>query len=497
MRQAQLLGRIARTSPGVLHIGSSMKLLGVILWLGTALAAGAAAPVELRVDFGQTNKLIRPLHGLNKGPIASGGMIDLTASWRELAPPLTRLHDCQWPYPEIVDMHAIFRVPGADPANPASYDWALTDSYLAAVRATGAGIVYRLGESIEHASVKRFVHPPADVQKWAEACVGIVRHYNEGWAGGAHHDIRYWEIWNEPENRPAMWSGTDEDYLRLYAAAAEAIKKHDASLKVGGPALGFSGTLEGGRFVPSAFLKQFLAFCRQRSLPLDFFSWHCYTADPAELTARARGVRQTLDEYGFSKTESHLNEWNYLPGNTWEPFSKEVKPQTRQQFYEEMAGAGGAAFLTTALIELQDAPVDVCNFYHGELGAFGLFNEFGVPNRSFHAMRAFAKMAALGCRLKAFGGAAGSIAVLAATNPAQSRSAILVSHFRGDSAEFLMKLQNLPQRAEFKVWVVDSEQVWKHQATRQLDGSAQQLIRLNLPAPALAFVELETAGKKP
>ena len=60
-----------------------------------------------------------------------------------------------------------------------------------------------------------------------------------------------------------------------------------------------------------------------------------------------------------------------------------------------------------------------------------------------------------------------------------------------------MKLQNLPQRAEFKVWVVDSEQVWKHQATGQLDGSAQQLIRLNLPAPALAFVELETAGKSP
>ena len=59
------------------------------------------------------------------------------------------------------------------------------------------------------------MHPPADAAKWAAICVGIIRHYNEGWANGFHHGIRYWEIWNEPENRPAMWTGTDEDYLAL------------------------------------------------------------------------------------------------------------------------------------------------------------------------------------------------------------------------------------------------------------------------------------------
>ena len=119
----------------------------------------------------------------------------------------------------------VFPNPNADPALPESYDFRLTDEYIEAVRKTGAEPIYRLGESIEHTSVKRYVHPPADMEKWAAVCLGIIRHYNEGWADGFHHNIRYWEIWNEPENRPVMWSGTDDDYLRLYRIAATAIKK--------------------------------------------------------------------------------------------------------------------------------------------------------------------------------------------------------------------------------------------------------------------------------
>ena len=76
--------------------------------------------------------------------------------------PYVRLHDCAWPHPDVVDMHAVFRDAGADPERAASYDFVLTDEYLAAIQATGARIIYRLGESIEHTRTKRFVHPPHD-----------------------------------------------------------------------------------------------------------------------------------------------------------------------------------------------------------------------------------------------------------------------------------------------------------------------------------------------
>ena len=81
-------------------------------------------------------------------------------------------------------------------------------------------ILADLGESIEHTKRKYHVHPPRDPAKWAAACCGIIRHYNAGWANGFKHGIVYWEIWNEPENRPAMWTGSDEQFLELYAVAA-------------------------------------------------------------------------------------------------------------------------------------------------------------------------------------------------------------------------------------------------------------------------------------
>ncbi|MBI4578450.1 MAG: hypothetical protein HY718_02035 [Planctomycetes bacterium] len=47
-----------------------------------------------------------------------------------------------------------------------------------------------------------------DFAKWAKICVNIIRHYNEGWADGFHYNIRYWEIWNEPNVGNSMRSGT-------------------------------------------------------------------------------------------------------------------------------------------------------------------------------------------------------------------------------------------------------------------------------------------------
>ena len=63
---------------------------------------------------------------------------------------------------------------------------------------------FRLGATIENFHFLRAYHiyPPKDFHKWARICAGIVRHYNEGWAGGYHFGIRYWEIWNEPDNTP-------------------------------------------------------------------------------------------------------------------------------------------------------------------------------------------------------------------------------------------------------------------------------------------------------
>jgi xylan 1,4-beta-xylosidase len=288
-----------------------------------------AGDAVLSADFSEITGTIRRLNGINKGPLVLGGMVDVIREQTELGIPFTRLHDCGWPNPYVVDHHAVFPNPNADPALPESYDFRLTDEYIEAVRRTGSEPIYRLGESIEHTGVKRHVHPPADMDRWAAVCCGIIRHYNQGWANGFHHNIRYWEIWNEPENRPAMWSGTDDDYLRLYRTAAVAIKDEFPTVEVGGPSLGASGSFVQGEFVPTEFANRFLAMCRRDSVPLNFFSWHCYTADPAELGTRSRAIRRLLDSNGFTETENHLNEWNFLPNSDWQPISKTATPAAR------------------------------------------------------------------------------------------------------------------------------------------------------------------------
>ncbi len=432
----------------------------IVAWCGLALLAfqAAAQPaIELEIDFSRTNGTWRSLHGINRGPLVAGGLFDVIEAQRELNLPFTRLHDSRWPNGDVVDIHNVFPDFDRDPESAASYDFARTDAYIAAIRKTGSQIVYRLGESIEHDTPKRFVHPPNDPAKWARICVGIIRHYNEGWANGFHHGIRYWEIWNEPENRPVMWTGTDDQFLELYGTAARAIKARFPDLKVGGPGFGYSGEIVRGEFRANGLITNFLSRCSSETLPLDFLSWHCYTDDPNELVVRARGIRQLLDLNGFQKTESHLNEWNYLPNRDWTPISKgKGTADSRRRTYTEMAGMPGAAFIVGSLIRFHDAPLDMANLFHGETGPFGLFDGNGVPAKNFYAIRAFRELLKTPVRIVT--PTAADFIVGAGLSEARDSAAVLLSNLGQAQSRVRIDCNNLPWRGatQFSLRVVDT-----------------------------------------
>ena len=466
-----------------------------------ALAAAIAVPLslgihdearaaEIRVDCSRPAGVVRPLHGINNGPLNCGETVDLSAFFREFRPPLTRLHDSEWPNPDVVDIHAVFPDPAADPERPESYRFARTDDYIRAIVQTGTGIVYRLGESIEHSRRKYHVAPPADSGKWAAACLGIIRHYNEGWADGFRYQIRYWEIWNEPENRPAMWTGSDEDYYRLYATAAKAIKARYPALRVGGPSVGATGDVVDGRLRPTPFLEGFLKHCRETGAPLDFFSWHTYTDDPWTYVRKAHAVRRWLDENGFKQAEVHLNEWNYLPDNDWVPMLVAGQGLKRQQWYARMGGAEGAAFTACVLALLQDAPVDVVNYYTGDSSPFGLFTRDAIPKKTFYTMKAFRMLLDTPQRVEAGGIEAGRGAVCAGIDAQGGRATVFVSHFRGADKAFDLVVERLPWDGP-TAWTV-----FRLDASRDLEAESGQAagtpvrIPLALEAPAVAIVRL-------
>lgn len=469
----------------------SVRLL-VVVWIGLGCGASpacAAEPQAIEVDFAVPLAPARPLHGLNKGPLAANGLVDLTEAHRQLRPPWTRLHDCHHPNPDVVDLHAVFPNPNADPQSPASYDFRATDQYLAAVRATGAQIIYRLGESIEHQPIKRHVHPPADPARWAAACAGIVRHYNQGWAGGFHWDIRYWEIWNEPENRPVMWTGTDGQFLELYRVTARRLRAEFPDIRIGGPGFGYCGPFDGTTLRPSALCAAFLELCQREKLPLDFFSWHCYTDKPGELAARSRAVRRLLDERGFTATESHLNEWNYLPDNSWDVLSPRAAPELRQRAAERMAGADGGAFAVAALLELQDAPVNVCNFYHGETGLFGLFTEVGAPHRNYHALLAFSRWLQTPRRVRVTGLIPDKLVAAAGLSADGPRAGVLVANRAGpERVRLCWSHLPWPGPSAVEVRLVDPARAFERLPE---PSQAQDELVLRLPPPAVAWVGLQ------
>lgn len=481
----------------------------------TSLPAEAAAPLvsgatpvavdpSLRIDFTTPAGVLRPLHGVNKGPLAAGGLVDVIAAHRELGIPLTRLHDCHWPVPDVVDMHVVFPDARADPTRPESYDFRMTDEYIASVLATGSKILYRLGETIEHTPVKRFVHPPQDATRWAAAAIGIIRHYNEGWADGFHYDIRHWEIWNEPENQPTMWTGTNEQFFDFYGVAARAIKAAFPKLMVGGPGIGITGDLIQGDLKPSVFLTGFLERCRRDSLPLDFLSWHCYSSssNPQELPLRAHGIRKLMNQYGFQGAESYLDEWRNIPDYDWAPLSRSAQPLVRQNWYARMFGAESAAYIVAVLLGLQDAPVEAANFFHGELGGFGMFDESGVPLKNYYGMLAFRRLLDTPQRALIQGLIPKGVAVGAGRAANEDSVAILISSYgqtlnAGVQNPLRLKMQGLrwPNPVVRTIHVVDAQ----HDLVPTPDKAQLQAgntLEITLSTPSVALITLGPAASK-
>jgi xylan 1,4-beta-xylosidase len=449
-----------------------------------------ASAAELKVDCAIHSGTIRPLHGANSGPSNLGETLDLTALHREIGIPFTRLHDCHWPNPDVIDIHAIFPDMKADPEKPESYDFRRSDDYVQSVLNTGAKIIYRLGESIEHTKKKYHVHPPADLDKWISVCAHIIQHYNDGWANGFKHNIQYWEIWNEPENRPAMWTGNDEQFFALFTRTAKTLKEKFPSLRIGGPAVGDSGRMDKGVYKPSKFMLSFMEACKKESTPLDFFSWHLYSNDPREAVGRSFGIREWLNANGYAQCESHFNEWNYLPGNDWGPLLKNGQGLAREKFCAEIGGPSGAAYSAYMLLAIQDCPIDIANYYAADQQGFGLFSWDGVPKKSFFAFKAFKKLLETPDRVSLSGSIPGSLIACAGASADKSSVNILVSHYKSAGEALTLNVANLPftGAAEYELFVIDASRELKSVRREKFTGTIQ--LGDDLKAPSVGLISI-------
>lgn len=354
--------------------------------------------MNVKVDFHKTIGQIKPMHGVGQPPII-GTNFGMFRYLKEAGIPFSRLHDVGgWFGGNLwADVPNIFRDFSADATKEENYDFTFTDQLITALIENGVEPFFRLGVTIENfAELKAYrIYPPTDNEKWAVICEHIIRHYTEGWANGFRYKIRYWEIWNEPDNyedpyENQMWRGTKEEYYALYGVVSKHLKTCFPHLKIGGYAsCGFyaltktfvAGAKSSPRFEYFIeFFDGFLEHIRRENCPLDFFSWHSY--DGIENNkVYATYARKRLDEAGYTETETTCNEWNH--------------DETRARGTKRHA-----ALVAGMMLAFQDTPLDSAMFYDARIGVsvYGsLFNPLtGEPFPAYYAFVAFNKLYELG-----------------------------------------------------------------------------------------------------
>ena len=390
--------------------------LAPVLFVRTVLAAEPSLDVFIAVDAAASVGPIKLMNSVNNGPAVPPVLGDQLRgnfdAYKAARIPMARLHDsvgCVSGGAHTVDIDKLFPDFDADENEPKNYDFVFTDHYLNAIVCAGTKIFYRLGQSIEHGPKKYGVLPPKDYAKWARICEHVIRHYNEGWGWGFdtarttcnvvfknQFRIEYWEIWNEPDLDPVedieknvsprCWGGTVEEFFKFYETVAKHLKGKFPNLKIGGPAI--CGRFEWG--------ERFLKHCRDTNAPLDFFSWHIYAVEPKTIADRCKRARILMDKYGFEKSESILNEWNYIKG--W----------VDDFVYSLNVGSGcfnqkAAAFIAATMIDCQYVPLDHLMFYDAKIssGLNSLFDKTTLwPMKGYYPFICWAKLIDAGTQIR-------------------------------------------------------------------------------------------------
>ena len=273
------------------------------------------------------------------------------------------------------------------------------------------------------------VDPPADLRQWADLLAALCRHWLERYGS---EEVRKWyfEIWNEADLH-AFWNGTRSQYFALYKASVQAIKGVDTALRVGGPATSnfvpdsrFDGETEDITAQKTAFVddidalpwhgvwvREFLDYCAQNHLPVDFVSAHPYPTDWAldgygntckrtrkreSLREDVAWLRRVIAESAYPDAELWLTEWS-------------SSPSSRDCSHDELPAACYVADAATSVNgqvnglsywTFSDIFEELGGGHDAYHGGFGLVNFNGIPKPTYHVYRMLHR---LGNRLLAQG----------------------------------------------------------------------------------------------
>ena len=213
--------------------------------------------------------------------------------------------------------------------------------------------------------------PPKDPEEWCRLVRETLKHLVSRYG---REKAESWpcEIWNEPNLR-GFWENADKQkYLELYRITVNAVKEILPGMRVGGPAIcGGEGSQQ--------WISDFLAFCRDEKLPVDFVTRHAYLGqmpehrsrylyhkmnDPEVLIAEMQESRNIIDSFPeYKGIPMYITEFN----TSYHPFCP---------IHDTNLNAATCAALLSRLGDVADG------YSYWTFG--DVFEEQGIPNRPFH-----------------------------------------------------------------------------------------------------------------
>ncbi len=232
------------------------------------------------------------------------------------------------------------------------------------------------------------VTPPKDYQKWEELIRQLTLHFTERY-GAEEVKTWYFEVWNEPNLTPWFWTGTMEEYFKLYQHAVRAIKSVNKEYRVGGPAT-----------AGAAWETELIEFCHKNNVPIDFISTHAYgveqgfldeygnagtilSKNPMSVSIDVLTSRKEIANSPMPHLELHYTEWSssYTPADP-------IHDSYHQAAYilEKLKQVGDAANSMSYWVftDIFEEPGPRFTPFHG---GFGLLNYQGINKPAFYSYK--------------------------------------------------------------------------------------------------------------
>jgi xylan 1,4-beta-xylosidase len=291
-------------------------------------------------------------------------------------------------------LHDDMGVVRLDDAGLIRYDWQYIDLLFDAILSLDVRPFVELGfmpSALASGSETIFwwkgnVTLPRSAELWTDLIRELTRHWTDRY--GADEVCRwYFEVWNEP-NLTGFFAATQADYFTLYAETAKTIKSIDARYRVGGPAT-----------AGCAWIPEFIAWCHEGDVPLDFISTHTYgvngyldewgvqktvlESDPDSVTRDVRAVASQVHESAMPNLPIHFTEWStsYTPRDpVHDSYHSAAWILSKLKNCERLTSSM-SYWTFTDIFEEPGPPTDP---FHG---GFGLVNTQGVRKPAFFAYK--------------------------------------------------------------------------------------------------------------